>query len=220
MTAGRPKGAFSVLLPAGNKSDSAVFVFSELERSAIVAVLPNPLAASTAEIEWEREALEWVASAYLNLTHHHRRRNAEQSPTKRWKRIRKMIVADIARAEKAGAIASILSDLHEDLRHAYAAVEGYGVLGQVHQGRGNPARDWLYDAALGMWKRLGGHLTVSRRSYGTKPASGAMIDFMIAVLTPIMKDDAPGAEAIAKFVKTKKKRKARAPRRLAGSKLF
>ena len=61
-----------------------------------------------------------------------------------------------------------------------------------------------------MWKRLGGKVSVRRLLFRRAKASGPVIDFMIAVLTPVMKDDTPGAEALAKFAKsTRKAKKAR-----------
>jgi hypothetical protein len=179
------------------------FAYSEPEWAAVVAAFPIPVAAND-EIDKERKGLESVATACLNLMHHHRRRNAKESPTEYWKRTRKQIAADLADAEKTGTIASVLFELREELRHADAAVEGFGMLGKVHQRRGDPARDWLYVAALAMWRRLGGKMGITRTEYGRAKPSGPVIDFMIAVLTPVLMDNTPGAEALRKFIRKRK----------------
>jgi hypothetical protein len=189
------------------------FVYNDEEWSAVVATFPDPLA-DGAEINAEREGLEFVATSYLNLSHHHRLRSAKGFPTKGWQQKRKQIADTLASAENAGTVASVLSDLREDLRHADAAVEGFGMLGRGHQGKRDAAREWPYLAALAMWKRLGGRPAgVSRRSNATaatREAGGPAIRFLIAALTPIMADNMPGPEALAKFVKkTRKAEKAR-----------
>jgi hypothetical protein len=181
------------------------FAFDAAEWAAVVAAFPTPLA-ENAGIDKAREGLEFVATTYLNLSHHHRIRSENGFPTKAWQKKRKQIAKDLIKAEKAGV--ADLSDLRAELDHADAAIEGFGILGSEHQGRKDPARDWLYIAALTLWKRLGGRLGVSRLSNATattREASGPAIRFLIAALTPIMTDDAPGAEALAKLVKKTRK---------------
>jgi hypothetical protein len=194
-----------MITETGDDSMPFVFAFDAAEWSAVAAAFPNPLAEND-DLDAERKVLEFVATTYLNLKHHHRIRSEKGFPTKAWDKKRKQIADDTARAEMAGVVT--LSDLPEDLRRADAAVEGWEILGREHQGRKDPARDWLYDAALAMWKRLGGRLGVSRLSNATattREASGPAIRFLIAALTPIMPDDAPGAEALAKLVKKTRK---------------
>jgi hypothetical protein len=201
------------------------FVYSELEWAAVVAVLPNrlhsdmkPDKASDEDadlVDAERQGLEYVASASLNLSHHHRARAASGFPTKARKQTRDRIAADLAKAEKAG-MAHDLPALREALRRADVAVEGFAMLGKVHQRRGDPSRDWLYDAALAMWQRLGGTLAITRGLYGRGKPSGPVIDFMIAALTPVMGDATPGAEALKKRIRRViKARRAAAARRPA-----
>jgi hypothetical protein len=191
------------VITARDSSEPFVFVYDELEWAAVVATLPNSLA-TAADLDAERLGLEFVATSYLNLTYHHRIRSANGFPTKVWQRKRKQIANDLAEAEKDGSVEE-LPALREALRHADAAVEGWEILGRKHQGRQDPACDWLYAATHRTWKRLGGKISVKRLLFGRAEASGPMIDFMIAALTPIMKDDTPGAEALAKFVKNTRK---------------
>jgi hypothetical protein len=191
-----------MITETGDDSMPFLFVYDEAEWAAVVAAIPSALA-DGADLDAERKGLEYVATSYLNLMHHHRRRSKDGFPTKAWQQKRARAAADLANAEKAGIIASVLSDLREDLRRADAAVEGWGILGREHQGRKDPARDWLYDAALAMWKRLGGELGVSRLSFtedAKREASGPLIRFLVATLTPIMTDRTPGVEALAKVV--------------------
>jgi len=183
--------------------DSSVpfaFEYDEVEWAAVLAELPVYLAEGT-DLDAERKGLEFVATAYLNLTHHHRQRSAKGFPVKAWRQKRKHIAADLARGEQTNVIASVLSELREDLRHADAAVEGWEILGREHQGRKDPARDWLYDAALAMWQRIGGGMGITRGEYGRAAPSGPVIDFMIAVLTPLLMDNTPGAEALRKIIR-------------------
>jgi hypothetical protein len=190
------------------------FAFSEQEWSAIVATLPTPLA-DAADLDAERQRLEFVATAYLNLAHHHRVRAANGFPTKRWKARRKQIANDLADAEKAGNVDE-LPALREAFRRADVAVEGFGMLGKVRQRRGDPGRDWLYDTALAMWQRLGGKLGVTRAEYGRGTPSGPAITFMLIALALVMGSATPGAEAIRKRIRlTKKRKQQRIPKRRA-----
>ena len=188
------------------------FAFSEGEWSAIVAVCPP---ADAADLDAERKELESVASAYLNLTHHHRIRSADGFPTRRWQARRKRSAADLAEAEKNGG--AEVNALREQLKRADAIVEGLGFLGEAHQRRGDPARDWFFAAALAMWKRLGGKMGITRAAYGRAKPSGPLISFMLAVLLPVMGDAAPGAEAIRKRIKSLKRKQQHAKARPAAA---
>jgi hypothetical protein len=179
------------------------FAYSDEQWATALSLCPKPPVVD-ADLDVERKGLECIATACLNLMHHHRRRNAKESPTKYWKRTRKQIAGDLANAEKIGTIAAVLAEFSEELRHADAAVEGFGMLGNVHQRRGDPARDWLYDAALAMWRRMGGKTGITRAEYGRAKPSGPVIDFMIAVLTPILTDNTPGAEALRIIIRKRK----------------
>ena len=184
-----------MITETGDNSMPFVFVYDEAEWAAVVATFPSPLA-DGADLDAERKGLEYVATSYLNLMHHHRRRSKNGFPTKAWQQKRARAAADLANAEKAGTIASVLSDLREDLRRADAAVEGWGMLGRGHQGRKDAAREWPYLAALAMWKRLGGDLrciaTEYHRARREKQAA-PLIRFLIAALTPIIADHTPGS---------------------------
>jgi hypothetical protein len=179
------------------------FAYSEEQWSAVLAALPIPLAIN-ADLDAMRRELEFVAVTCLNLAYHHRHRFEDGSMAARWKQKQKQIAADLASGEKAGCDESVLSDFREDLRHADVAIDGWTSIGRRHQGRQSPERDWLYDAALTAWRRLGGRLELTRLLFGRAEPSGPLIDFMVAVLTPIMKDDAPGPEALAKIVKRRR----------------
>jgi hypothetical protein len=183
------------------------FKYDAQEWAAMVAAFPIPLA-DTADPEAECQGLEYVATAYLNLSHHHRIRAANGFPTKRWQNRRRQIARDLAEAEHAGKVDE-LPALREALRYADAAVAAYGTLGKVRQRRGDPARDWLYDAALAIWQRLGGALKYTRGSYGRAAPSGPLIEFMFAALIPVMGDAAPGAEALRKRIRTLKRQQQR-----------
>jgi hypothetical protein len=183
------------------------FVYSELEWAVIVAASPL---ADAAGLDAERRQLESVATAYLNLSHHHRLRSAGGFPTRRWKARRRQIAKDLAEAEQTNVIASVLAELREDLRRADVAVEGFEMLGKEHQGRRDPAQAWLCDAAIAMWQRLGGGMSITRAEYGRAAPSGPVFDFMTAVLTPVLMDNTPGAEALRKFIRRKRKPATRA----------
>jgi hypothetical protein len=189
------------------------FVYDDEEWSAVIAALPVPLA-DGANLDDERRELESFAHTYLNLVFHHRRQFKDGSVTSRWKQNRKQIAADLAKAEKAGCVASVLADLRDELRHADVGVDAWNYIGKRHKGRQNLERDQLYNAALTAWTRLGGKMGLTRGLYGRAEPSGPVIDFMTAVLTPITKNNTPGAEALAKFVKKMRKAK-----RLKGGKL-
>lgn len=203
-----------MITETGNDSIPFAFTFDAAEWAAVAAQLPKRLAEGV-DVDAERKKYETVATTFLNLSHHHRRRNLKGSPTLKWKRVRKQITADLADAERAGI--PELSGLREELRVADAAVEGFDMIGRAHQGKRNPARDWLYDAALLMWIHLGGRPTVSRAQYGSAPASGPAIDFLIAILTPVLQAKTPKAEALATFLKKTKKKRAAKPRKTATS---
>lgn len=189
-----------MIIGTGNIDISFAFAFSEQEWARLLAMFP---AVTAADLDAERKALESVATAYLNLSHHHRLRSANGFPTKGWKARRKRIANDLAMAEKNGKSDQVCV-LREELRQADVAVEAFGVLGKAHQRRGDPARDWLYDAALAMWQRLDGRMGITRGLYGRGKPSGPLIDFMASVLAPVMGDDAPGAEAIKKRIKQRR----------------
>lgn len=191
-----------MIIETNDSSMPFAFAFDAAEWAAIVATLPNPLA-DTADLDAERKQLEFVATAYLNLTHHHRARSANGFPTKAWKARRKQIANNLAKAEKCGDADQVCA-LREDLRRADVAVEGFAMLGQAHQRRGDPARDWFYDAALAAWRRLNGKMGITRAEYGRAKPSGPMIAFMLSVLAPVMGDKIPGAEAIAKRIKQRR----------------
>ena len=191
-----------MIIETNDNSMPFAFAYSEPEWSAVVATLPD-LLVDAADLDAERAWLEYVATAYLNLTHHHRIRSANGFPTKAWKARRKRIARDLAEAEKDGNVDE-LPALREAFRRANVAVAGFALIGEAHQRRGDPARDWLYDVALAMWTRLGGTMEITRAEYGRAKPSGPVIAFTIAVLTPVMKDDTPGAEAIAKRIKKRR----------------
>jgi hypothetical protein len=58
-----------MITETGDDSTPVVFVYDEAEWAAVVATFPDPLA-DGAEINAEREGLEFVATSYLNLSHH------------------------------------------------------------------------------------------------------------------------------------------------------
>jgi hypothetical protein len=174
-----------VIIETYNSAEPFAFTFSEPEWLAVIALCPP---AAVADLDAERKMLEFVATAYLNLTHHHRVRSKAGFPTKAWQKKHKQLAADLLAGD----------DLHAELAHADAAVEGWSMIGHMHRGKKDPARDWLCDAALTMWIRLGGSTGISRRKQGSAPPTGAVLDFMTTVISLVMRDDAPGIEAIAK----------------------
>ena len=94
-----------MIVTTNDSSMPFAFEYDETEWRAIVDGLPVSLATG-ADLDAERKGLEFVATAYLNLLHHHRIRSEKSFPTKEWKQRRKQIADDLAKAEKAGTIAS------------------------------------------------------------------------------------------------------------------
>jgi hypothetical protein len=172
------------------------FTYGAEQWAAILATLPQPLAAD-ADLDGERRELEYAASGTLVDIKSHHKIFANGTPVTMWTREHKRVLAQ-AKADGCVPDAKYLNYVEVGLEMARG-------LGPRYQGRKRGSRGWLYDMALTTWIRLGGKMSMSRGQYGRAKPSGPVIDFLIAVLRPVLTDDTPGAEALAKIIKKKRR---------------
>jgi hypothetical protein len=183
--------------------------------SAVLATVPEELLAP-ADLDTDQRAhgradaargeFNEAASDYLAFAFYHRARFAEDSPVKAWRKRRKGLEAALQGIDGPDPYWLWVS---KALHFAKAAVVACEMEGSIHHGR-SPERDWLYSRLLELWtKRFNGKLTTGRPG-NTKPgkraANSPAIRFLLAALTPILRDDMIGAEAVKKIIQAEIKR--------------
>jgi len=171
--------------------------------AVLAAVAELPLL-SPDDFDATRGEYNDAASDYLALAFHHHARFAKGSPAKIWRKKRKHILAALLLDAERSTSLSFEFHLKEALHIADAAVVAFEMEGTLHTGRRNPERDWLYNRLMGIWTRhFGGKLTTGRttdKETGKQVATSPAIRFLLAALTPILRDDMIGAEAIEKII--------------------
>jgi hypothetical protein len=180
---------------------------------AVLAAAPKILSPDVDLKAAVRADYNEAASDYRALVFYHRARFAKGPPAKKWRRNRKLIETVLAGIE-ADSNLSFQNHLRAALRFTEAAIIACEMQGAAHHGK-KPERDWLYVRLLSIWTRLGGKLSTGRPSDGKsdRSANGPTIRFLLAALTPILRDDDKiiGAEAAKKIVEAEIERRERLP---------
>jgi hypothetical protein len=176
---------------------SAPFVYTGKEWSAIAAAFPEPLTADV-DVDAARRELEEAATLYLVLSDGYAKR---QSRLKPWLTTEKLIKAALVYATDFRH-SEVLPHLLEALRCAEPFAFSYKISALSHKNNRATERAQLYECANATWRALGGDPSVSRSDDGSgrKKPTGPAVRYLEAVLTPIMKDNAPGGERMVQII--------------------
>lgn len=165
-----------------------------------------------ADLDAVREEFNEAGSDCRALIHFYHARFAKGSPAKAWRKRRRHIDAALLDIEQAINL-SYQYHLNKAKYFADAAIAAFEMQGEIHKGRRSPERDWLYSRLLSIWTtQFNGKLTTGRPSNakpGKRVANSPAIRFLLAALTPILRDDMIGAEAAEKIIKAEIERRKR-----------